>query len=400
MPKQIIIISFAMLTAGCLVLGACSKKSPPVSGDAAAPAKGVGDASVDAPPTLKNLNADGNLFGHATKAAEIEYKPLRDKKGKVSSYLPLPADWRVIPESDGHYTIVAPNNVHVNKTDSVHYSYANNQFALQSLQLAGAQIAPVQPLERIVDQALVPAAKSQGYVLLRKYPLPGVQKFWQTFANSMPRTGNRTKYLAMGTDWKDAKGNRAFIVVLQNIIRKGPMVIWSVSTTELEAPATQFDHAKEVYIHGLANTRMNPAWQRAQGYKLMQSIRRDQLESQARMRASAWAHQQEMNDIAAAGANARAIGKSNSDALDRSYASYERRQKMNDVGHAKTIDMIGERTTVSNPVTGKQFKVNSGYKYYWGDGQGGYFGTDDPLYDPRTDPNLNKRDWVKFETGN
>ena len=68
-------------------------------------------------------------------------------------------------------------------------------------------------------------------------------------------------------------------------------------------------------------------------------------------------------------------------------------------GTLNSVDMVHERTQVYNPDTGKRFKVDSGHKYYWGDGQGGYFGTDDALYDPRTDPKHNQKQWTKFETG-
>jgi hypothetical protein len=116
------------------------------------------------------------------------------------------------------------------------------------------------------------------------------------------------------------------------------------------------------------------------------------------MRASAARHKQRMADIAAFGRTSRNVGKINSDILDQSHSGFQKRSAMQSAGQAKSVQGIQHRTTVLHPGTGKPYEVRAGYKFYWGDGRGGYFGTNDPNYDPRTDPKLNDREWVKFKT--
>jgi hypothetical protein len=58
--------------------------------------------------------------------------------------------------------------------------------------------------------------------------------------------------------------------------------------------------------------------------------------------------------------------------------------------------MIGERSLIANHETGEHYKVDAGSNYYWVGNDGRYFGTDDPLYDPRTDQRVNEIDWTKF----
>ena len=105
-----------------------------------------------------------------------------------------------------------------------------------------------------------------------------------------------------------------------------------------------------------------------------------------------------MADIDAAGRAARANGQTNSDILDQSHAGYQSRNAAQDAGHASSVRGVQERTLVTHPDTGKEFQVQAGFKFYWGDGRGGYFGTNDPNYDPRTDSTMERREWTQFKT--
>jgi hypothetical protein len=180
-------------------------------------------------------------------------------------------------------------------------------------------------------------------------------------------------------------------------VRQDGLIDWRVYTTELEAPAAAFEAAKQTYLDAVAHTQMNPEWQRAQGFNLTAKIRENQAEAARWMRLGEQQHKQRMADIAAQGRAILEAGRRSSEALDRSHASFMNRSNMNSAGHAKTIDGIHERAVVVHPETGARYQVGAGHKYYWGDGDNGYVGTDDPDWDPRLDPDLNQRPWVRYD---
>ena len=92
--------------------------------------------------------------------------------------------------------------------------------------------------------------------------------------------------------------------------------------------------------------------------------------------------------------------KKYSEISDISHAGYLKRSDINNAGHSKSVNMIGERTVIANHETNEHYNVQSGNKYYWVNNNGEYFGTDNSLYDPRIDNKINGSEWVKFEKEN
>lgn len=397
-----------LLAACCLGLSSCAGDDSAVEPDR--PAAEPAGATEGAPVALEDLNADGARFGPApgggspgnedggAAPVEFEYKALKDAAGRTTSYLPLPKDWRVSAVAGGLHRIDGPHGIVVNPTESAQYSYAADAFALETLQLTGAQISPVLPVQQIIDEGIVPAARAQGYTLVDTYPLPEIEKFWDDYMAAMPGNSSRREQHVVGTDWQNEDGDRSLIVLLQTIAEQGKFTTWSVHTTELEAPEGVFESAKAIYLDGLANLKMDAEWQRDQNQQLVRSLRRIEQESQAQMRASAARHRQRMADIESFGRTARSIGEINSQILDDSHRGFRERSAMQSAGQSNSVQAIHERRTVAHPVTGKRYEVRAGYRFYWSDGRGGYFGTDDPNYDPRTDSDVNDREWVRLRT--
>jgi hypothetical protein len=372
-----------------LLVWACSGDQP------------AGEAT-GAPPTLKRL--DPATLGAAAPAAaakpappKLELFPIRDSNGEVCTHLPLPSDWQVTPTTAGKYTVNGPGGVLVNETESAEYAWSDDGFARESLERAGAQLAPPLPPERILKEGIEPMARAQGYTLVEKYDLPELQAFWDAFGAAMPATGARRSYRALGTDWQGPDGKRSCIVLLQQLRTDGTIVSWSVHTTELEAPADAFVLGKRTWLDALAHQQVDAQWQQSKGMQLTAAIRENQEESRRWMQLSSELHRQRMADIAAAGRTALETGRTNSEILDRSHEGFQNRSAASDAGQRAAVDGIHEWSVVVDPTTGTRYRVDAGHCFYWGDGDGGYFGTDDPNYDPRLDPALRQRPWVRFE---
>lgn len=322
------------------------------------------------------------------------------KSGMVQYRMPLPTDWLIHQEPNAQYFITGSNNLKVNKAEMVEFAYSNDPFARQTLQMSGKQLAPVYSLEEVVQQFIQPAAQAEGYTYIKSYPLPQVEAFWQRFSAGMPQTGSQRQHRVLGTEWKDSNGNHSFISIVQAITTKNQMILWSLQTTELEAPKAYFNKAIKTYLHGVGNIEINPQWQQIMNGKLKGQIQQNETFWAAKTAESAQAHRQRMAAIQARGNASSSIAKTYSEISDISHAGYLKRNDINNAGHSKTINMIGERTVIANHETNEHYNVQSGNKYYWVNNNGEYFGTDNSLYDPRIDNKINGTEWTKFEKEN
>ncbi|WP_323786859.1 hypothetical protein [Psychroserpens sp.] len=364
--------------------------------------------------TFSNSGNSQSKYGNSNLATSENHRVLKERNlknnaiydhnnGLVICQIPLPKNWNFNSQKNAEFIITAPNNIKVAKTETQNYAYANDAFSLQSLQqmqTQDLQIAPVESLSDILQNYIIPSAQSQGYDLIDHYELPDVLQFWIRFESGMLNTGSKRQYNVLGTDWKDGNGNMSFIVFIQSIIYKGNFVYWTLQSTELEAPAAYFKSAKDAYVFGLANTQLNMKWQHIKNNELLKSIRSNNAFWEHATRQSQNEHNQRMAAIQSRGNNTRSIGDTYSDILDINHSGYLKRNDMNNAGQSKTINMIGERSTISSMATGERYNVQAGSKHYWVNTNGQYFGTDNSFYDPRIDNRVNDTQWTQFEIEN
>ncbi len=328
----------------------------------------------------------------------LKFQYYRDKKsGLIQSRAPLPSDWLMYQETNTPYFITGPDGIKVSHPKFEEYVFSRDPYTLQTLQLSGKQISPVYSLDQIIEQSFKPSAAAQGYTFIRSYPIPEVEAFWQKFSAGMPRTGTHRSHSVMGCDWKDAQGNHSMMILVQSIYQNDASIFWNLQTTELEAPESRFADAKAHYIHGLANTEINPQWQQYMNGQLIGQIQQNNAFWAQKTQESARAHQQRMSAIQARGQASRAIGNTYSEILDINHSGYLNRSSLVDAGQARTVNMIGEHVIINNQSTGERYKVDDGSKFYWVNKDGEYFGTDNSLYDPRIDNKINGQEWSRFE---
>jgi len=233
---------------------------------------------------------------------------------------------------------------------------------------------------------------------LRSYPLPEVEGFWQRLGSGMVQTGSQRQWRALGADFTDGRGTSTLVIIVQGIFQDRQAIGWVLQTTSLEAPEEVFEEAKAAYLYAVGNTHINPQWQAMMNGRLQGQIRANQEFSREMMAQSRAAHQQRMAAIQAQGNAARSVGQTYSDILDINHAGYLKRDDIQSGGHDRLIDAIGERTLIGNHETGEHYKVDAGSQYYWVGNDGTYFGTDNPLYDPRIDQRVDDVEWTKFVT--
>jgi hypothetical protein len=353
------------------------------------PPRGADDATPE--------NSAGEREDSTAQAAtQLEYHEIRDpNNGMVQAVSPFPASWEVQPTGSAVY-MSGPSGVKLYRTETTNFAWADDPFDRQSAAQMGHKVAPPLPLEEVLRQMVEPAARAQGNRLLRAYPVPEIEGYWARFAAGMVDTGSRRQIRALGTEWTNGQGTRTFVSLVQTVLHKPPSTFWTLQTTSLAAPEEAFEEARAGYVYAVGNTQINPQWQQVMNGQLVGQLRQNQAFHEDMMAKSRAAHQQRMAAIEQWGNTARSVGQTYSDILDINHAGYLTRDSMNSAGHSATIDAIGERTVIGNHETGEHYTVDAGSRYYWVGNDGTYFGTDNPLYDPRVDDRVSGVEWSKF----
>ncbi len=233
----------------------------------------------------------------------------------------------------------------------------------------------------------MPVAEQTGRTLTKTYVLPELANtigmFYSQLFVSVPIQREVNSY---GIEWKDKEGMSYITTLTINISYSQVSSTWFFTGQYLEAPNAQFEEAKKAFLYGLIHTEANPQW-------VLAINRRD-----AKRAGQAYqAHLGRMAIINARRNTNRSVGDVYSDILDINHAGFLKRSDINSAGHDDLINTIGDRTIILNNNTGESYNVQAGSKYYWVNSEGKYFGTDNPLYDPRTDNKLNNTEWVPFE---
>ncbi len=319
------------------------------------------------------------------------------KSGMVQHRAPYPKGWRYDTNPNDQLAMTGPNGVEVYQTDSGRFVYSNDPSAIQSAKAQGAQIAPPMALPNFLQQRFSPYMGQRGFRLANSYPMPEIQNFWEMLGAAMPQGLARKKFDAIGAEWENSNGQRAFTILVLSLLQDQTYVTWNVTAGELYASNSEYESAKDTYVYGSSNTEMNPKWQIAKNQELLAQIRSNTQHWDARTRESQAQHIGRMNAILARSETSSSIAKINSDILDISHAGYLKRSDMVSAGQAKTVNMISGQSVISNPSTGELYKVDAGAQNYWVNAEGKYFPTENSLYDPRTDNSISNQQWERFE---
>ena len=333
--------------------------------------------------------------------ADIKGEPIRyieredPRTGLVQYRSPVPRSWEVHDPSAPVY-LSGPNGVKVFKAETAQFGWSNDPFVRQSIQMGGMAVGRPMSLQQLLDAQVRPSAESQGYRFLGMQPEAGVEGLWQRLFAAMPDNGNRRSVEALVTDWATADGARAMILLVKTETHSAQSVIWQIQTTELSAPAEAYDAARSAYLYASAATELNPAWIAASNQALIRSARETQQYWDNAAQISRSAHRQRMQAIEESGAIARSTADTYSDILDISHRGYLNRDNINDAGHARSVDLALGTARIGNRETGESYRVDGDNDFYWVNQDGLYLGTDNALFDPRTDDATRDDQWTRF----
>lgn len=316
--------------------------------------------------------------------------PFYDANGTVLVEMPFPAAWQVARNPQrGEPTITGPNHIKVTDLPLQSFLFTRDPQMQQMYQAGGQRLRPLPNLEQLIQQDFVPWAAGQGLEFVRQEEVPGVARVDQWYNDQLYQAmPTDIKVTAIGTEWKHTATGNSFFLLVRLSVRSGDgLQFWSYFSNGLQAERAHFERAKKQFLFGLANAR----------YRLEPIVAYNQAEAQ-RVGQSWAAHNQRMaQNQANFAASQRAFVNRSAAAHDALMKNWQTRNAADDRAHERFVDTITERTKVTDPSTGQQYKVDSGANHYWMNRDGNYFGTDNVNYDPNRDQSMNLQNWQKLE---
>lgn len=298
----------------------------------------------------------------------VMHKFIDPKKGMVSGYMPLPANWKITADK-----IIGPNGTEIQNFPGG--SFYDTQRRLTSI-------------DQIIREDLSRLIQQSGAQHLNTIDLPQVAandrrmsaQYWKF-------TATQEIHQAKGIEVKGNDGKLGLLVVhfIHSQSQYGGFSYYYLNA--LAAPPAAYEQAKKHYLYGLANQKADPQY-------VAVCNQQEQQRSQA-----GWnAHRQRMASNQAAFDSWNRTQQTMSDISDISMEGWRNRNRVSDRMQEMSVDGIGEREAVADPYSGRQMKIESGYNNYYMNRSGEYIGTNDEFYNPERDPNVNNQEWRRVQT--
>lgn len=366
LQKVILCLTLCFLNYSC---GQTSKNSEPLQASNTIQHNGKTyklKEGIALPKPQSNQKAEKNIVFHKVKDPE---------RNITAAYLPLPSNWVVKDKADSEGAIIfGLNNTRVFLTRNNNFVFSQIPGFNQMMAEQGHQIKPLKSVEQLVKEELIPVFQNDGINLIKQYRVPQLKAYDENYEQFVFKPVPMQKtFDVLATEWGDKKGNRLLFIIRQHTAYTQEGCYWGYFVNMMDASESHFEEAKTNYFYALENTKYNPKWLQTRYMEDAQEAARNNKLSQQR--------------LAALRAEGQAIikrGNAHSAMVDRN--------------HKRFMDAHLERQTVSTGDT--NYQVEAGSKVYWFNSNGEYIPTENVLFDPNLDPNLNNETWTKGTINN
>ena len=333
--------------------------------------------------------SDLNGNNQIAKSDTIKYfNNIDSQNGMVMSRIPFPSSWQ--KQSKGEYNYTGPNGIKILGDRSAMYMFSNDQQMNNMYEQSGMAVQFPKSIDQVINESFMDYANKINRKLIKKYPIPQLAAWDKQFDDQLYKSMPSQKtFNVMGLEWRDPDG-KLFLTILHHFVSYDNYGgYWGITYTVLESSENAFKKAKRQYINGLINQQINPQWIQASNQKDMQVAQQSNTD-----------HQNRMAGIKAAGDQSTANHNARMAAMDQNMDSWRANQAADDRSHNQVIDNIRGNTNVSDPNSGKTYKVEAGSNQYWMNDQGEYIKSDNSLYDPNIDPSINNQNWTEYKEQN
>jgi len=307
--------------------------------------------------STENLNNNNMNVYNSGNSGTVMHPNHDSQTGMVSGYYPLPSSWKLTPQK-----WIGPYNTEVLTRTS-----QGNQPTFQSI-------------DQVIQQLYVSGLQSSGTRVNRIIDLPRIAnndaRVYKQFWKYAPTQDN---HAAKGIEITQASTGYKGIIIVHFLYSASQLGSFSYQYSHvLTTTSDKYEVVKNQLIYALENSKTNPQWIAQHNQREQMRASQSDMAFQQRMRAN-------QRNFDASQEQYRS-GNSVSDII---HDGYMNRSRMQDEGHSKSINGISEQESMVNPYTGQNVLLDSGYKYYYMNQFGEYFGTNDEFYNPNSDQNLN-----------
>ena len=286
--------------------------------------------------------------GVSANQGNINWQPLKNRKGEVTHYYPLPSDWVLHSNVPSEQPFITTGN----KTVVYLVNASRNNQTLSPDQIANSIVHPY--------------LSKNGGRFLNSVDLPKIDQVSRNYGALLYSTGySQKEFKTKGFEYDFSNGTKCFSIVsvIANYTHSNSyIVIYNlVSTSEY------YETAKQALIFALENRRYNQ--------EQLMNYNRNEMALE-RQRWNNWARSQPSNSGATASSSHYSGGSSSGT-------------------DAFLQGVIREEKTVSGG--GYSGDVSIHHKYTWVNESGETIHTDDPNYDPNSDTSRYHHSWSRMQ---
>ncbi len=339
--------------------------------------------------TSEKTENGSNVKASTSSWEQLKMYSFRDQSGNVVAEMPFPESWDVAENhAKGEPTITGPYQTRITDYPIQIFMNVTDPRLQQAYYQSGQQMRAMPGIEELIQQDIAPWCAQYGYNLVKYYEVPEVSKADKWYSDQLYKAvPSEGRVVAIGTDWQTSDGKPYFLLLHLSVSNTAEMQNWSYWSSGLEADPEYFDRAKKQLLFSLASVR----------YALEPIAEYNQREAQ-KAGASWAAHNQRMaQNQAAFEAQQRAFVNKSNAINDAIMNGWRERNASSDRQHEQFVDVITERTKVTNSSTGQTYKVQSGYNQYWMNSNGEYISTNQSDYNPNLDDAMNNQRWEELK---
>ena len=308
---------------------------------------------------------------NTSNSSNITMRNIKDPQtGMVVCQMLLPANWQENPNG-----FTSPEGT---KTEA--FQIETNNFKQNWLNSADA----------VLQQKVLPLLQQIGGKIKNTYRVPEIaamdkrrdQMYWK----GLPV---QSTFDALAIELEH-EGNESIVILHFNLSQSQYGNYSVCSASQLTAKPQFFERDKKIFINALSNIKLNPQY-------IAMCNQREQQRTQ-----TAWNnHNQRMSNNQA---HFNAMNKIHQDTYSSlnqmSMDTYRNNNAASDRMQDQFVNGIWEQQNMQNPYTGENVKVDAGYNQYYMNNNNEYIGTDDYMYNPNLDPNINNTEWRKVQPEN
>lgn len=242
-------------------------------------------------------------------------------------------------------------------------------------------------MDQAIDEFLVSQANTINRKLVKKYPIPQLKEFYQTFDGMLFKVEQNPKQFdATAIEWVDPDGMRWITVFNYQLERGNNFTNWGFQAGALGAPANYFEQAKLDYLNGLLNRQINPQWLSTMNQQTEYAIRQ-----------SNEAHRQREAEFKRGVAERQKQWEANQEFIANRQKNWEQGLETRSRTQEHIADVLLGKTNIIDPETGEKTKINHTSNHYWVNSKNEYVGIDESYVDPNKNAFLNNRTWREFK---